>query len=130
MPNSEMESVSMEAVFKSSDDDKRLVYGVVLEPDSFDLHEDLLSFDTIEKAAHNYLITSRVVGDNHLTKAEAEVVESFLAPVDYTLGEELVRKGSWVMVVKVHDDDLWQGIKKGEYTGFSIGGVGRRVPYE
>lgn len=124
------EKVSFEAVFKSSDEEKRLVYGVVLAPDEFDLQEDILSFDTIEKAAHNFLVRSRILGEQHLTKAKAEVVESFLAPVDYPMGEELVKKGSWVVVTKVHDDELWGDIKKGVYTGFSIGGVGRRVPYE
>jgi len=33
-----------------------------------------------------------------------------------------------VMAVKVHDPGLWQAIKKGEITGFSIGGHGTRIP--
>lgn len=128
--NDDGSRVEMEAVFKSTNDEKRLVYGVVLEPDTFDLHEDLMSFDTIEMASHTYLEKSRLVGEQHETAAEAVVVESFLAPVDYMMGEQQVKKGSWVMVVKVYSDGLWADIKKGAYTGFSIGGVGRRVPYD
>lgn len=124
------DKAQMQSVFKALDDEKHLVYGVVLEPDSFDLHEDVVSFDTIEKTAHTYLVDARVIGEQHVFKAKAEVVESFLAPVDYMMGEQKVLKGSWVMVVKVHDDELWQAIKNGEYTGFSIGGVGQRIPYD
>jgi len=33
------------------------------------------------------------------------------------------------MAVKVHDPELWQAIKKGEITGFSIAGTGTRTPF-
>lgn len=57
-----------------------------------------------------------------------ELVESYIAPQDLDLdglltGQDIIRKGSWVMAVHVTDDDLWQQVKDGEITGFSIGGV-------
>jgi hypothetical protein len=113
-----------------ADDDLRIVYGVVLEPDSEDLQGDIIDSDTIEKAAHAYLRESRVVGDSHMVQAEAEVVESYIAPADLQMGEQTVRKGSWIMAVKVHDDELWAAVKKGEMTGFSIGGFGTRSAVE
>ena len=112
-------------IFKA-DDEKRIVYGIVLEPDSVDLQGDVLALDTIENAAHKYLIASRLVGDGHSQKAEAEVVESYLAPTDVELGGQVIRQGTWVMGVKVLDDSMWQAVKDGEYTGFSIGGRGER----
>lgn len=107
---------------------KRLVYGVVSEPETADLQDDVLSVDEIEKAAHEYLRAFRVVGDQHETLADAEVVESFIAPVDYAAedGTE-IKKGSWVIGVKVHSEALWADIQKGAYTGFSIGGQAERV---
>jgi hypothetical protein len=33
------------------------------------------------------------------------------------------------MGVKIFDKDLWQAIKKGEITGFSIAGRGTRTPF-
>lgn len=107
---------------------KRLVYGVVYEPDVVDLHGDYTTAEEIEKAAHTYLREYRLVGDQHVELADAEVVESFIAPVDYTAPDGTqVRKGSWVMGVKVHSDALWAEIEKGAYTGFSIGGQAERV---
>jgi uracil-DNA glycosylase len=109
-----------------SDDDRRMVYGVVLEPGTVDLQGDVLALDTIESAAHKYLIQHRTVGDSHSQLAGAEVVESYLAPADLELGGQIISQGSWVMGVHVTDDHLWLAVKAGEYTGFSIGGTGER----
>lgn len=115
------------SIFKA-DDDKKLVYGVVLEPGEIDAQGDMCDECSIEKAAHEYLMRSRVVGKQHETKAQAGVVESYIAPKDDP--EMNIKKGSWIMVVKVHDQKLWEAVKNGEFTGFSIGGKGIRTPVE
>lgn len=108
---------------------KQIVYGVVLEPDSVDLQDDIAPADEIEKAAHTYLREFRVVGEQHSVVADAEVVESFLAPVDYVADDGTqVKKGSWVMGVKINSPELWDDVEKGVYTGFSIGGQAQRIP--
>ena len=113
-----------------ADEEKRIVYGIVLEPHTVDLQGDVLGVDTIEEAAHKYLTASRTVGDGHSHKADAEVVESYLAPADYKLGGQDISKGTWVMGVRILDSALWQMVKNGEYTGFSIGGTGTRHAIE
>lgn len=109
-----------------SDDAKRVVYGIVLEPETEDTQGDIVSAEEIEKAAHHFLIASRTVGDRHRNPAKAAVVESYIAPADLEIGDQSVKKGTWVMAVKVPDDRLWQAIQTGDYTGFSIGGFGVR----
>ena len=108
------------------DEEKQLVYGVVLEPERVDAQADIISSEEIEKAAHFFLKNSRVIGKKHLTKAEASVVESYIAPANFELGGEQVYKGSWVLVTKIEDEQLWQEIKQGNYNSFSVGGYGRR----
>ncbi len=56
------------------------------------------------------------------------MVESFLAPVEFEEGGQTIRKGSWVLAVKVFDDELWESVKSGERTAFSIAGTAERVP--
>lgn len=112
-------------IFKM-DEERQIVYGVVLEPHTRDLQGDVLTIDTIEIAAHNYLATSRTVGDSHSGPAAAEVVESYLAPADYDLGGHRITKGTWVMGVHILDPELWESVKRGDFTGFSIGGSGER----
>ncbi len=109
-----------------ADEDQRIVYGVVLEPDTVDLQGDVLTIDTIEEAAHKYLVEHRTVGDNHSHAAAAEVVESYLAPADMELGGQKISRGSWIMGVHVTDDRLWDAVRSGDYAGFSIGGTGAR----
>jgi hypothetical protein len=31
------------------------------------------------------------------------------------------------MTVKIEDDEMWEAVKSGEYTGFSIGGSAQKV---
>jgi len=106
-----------------------LIYCVVLEPDSEDLQGDVLRFDTIQKAAHTFLSKYRVIGDSHVRVADAEVVESYVAPVDFVVQSEPIKKGSWVMTIKINDPELRSQVLEGEITGLSIGGVGERVGY-
>ena len=112
-------------IFKA-DEAKKIVYGVVLEPHTVDLQGDVLSIDEIEQAAYAYLVNSRVVGDSHSRLAEAEVVESYLAPTDIELGGQQISKGTWIMGVRILNEDMWAQVMRGEFTGFSIGGTGER----
>lgn len=104
------------------DEEKRLVYGVVYEPDSIDAQNEYTTAEEIENAAHVYLSKYRVLGEMHSKVAEAEVVESYIAPVDFKVGDELIKKGSWVLVTHILSDRLWEAIKEGKYTGYSMGG--------
>jgi uracil-DNA glycosylase family 4 len=113
-----------------ADVEKQLVYGIVLEPGSVDAQNDTISADEIERAAHVYLQDSRIVGESHKAKARANVVESYLAPVDFTLGGQNITKGTWVMAVKIKDEKTWNSIKEKKFNGFSIGGFSRRIPVD
>lgn len=109
-------------------DSQRLVYCVVLEPDTVDAQNDMVDAVEIEKAAHDYMLAHRTIGNMHANVAEAAPVESFIAPVDMTINGETIRKGSWVIGIKIFDDALWQAYLDGEYTGVSIGGSAERIP--
>jgi len=120
-------------IVKGTDVKKQILYCVVSEPNTEDLQGDVLDLDEIEKMAHNYLLDYRVVGDSHskkrngkVVKADAGIVESFIAPVDFQVGNETISKGSWVVAIKVNDPKLWAEVEKGDITGVSIGGTGER----
>lgn len=113
-------------------DEKQLVYCVVLEPDELDAQDDFMDADDIEDTAHNYLLDSRVVGSEHTEPIKAAPVESFIAPQDFSVdkgkyGPQMVKKGSWVIGLKVFDPKEWDKVKSGEYTGVSVGGAGLRT---
>lgn len=109
-----------------SNHEKKLIYGIVLEPDTVDAHGDIISKEEIEKSCHFYMLNSQTIGLQHEEVAPARVVESYIAPVEFQLGKGQVKKGSWVLAVKVLDDDKWKKVKQGKFTGFSIGAIGNR----
>ena len=113
------------------DEEKRIVSGIVYEPDVPDAHDEFMTAEEIEKSAHQFLKDYRNIDKQHdFVGGQADVVESWIAKEDGTLGDQDIRKGTWLMSVHVDDDDTWGEIKKGELTGFSMGGVGERVKHE
>lgn len=110
------------------DDGPLTVYGVVLQPGIPDSQGDVLSAGEIEKAAHEYLVTSRKQDLQHNeTAAAVDVVESYIAPADLIVAGRPVVKGAWVMASDIRDPAIKAGVRKGEITGYSIGGTAVRT---
>jgi len=126
--NADKYDLRIECPIAKLDEPLRVVTGIVLEPDEVDSQNDTISSEEIRRAAHNYLASynrETRLGLQHkvFDKIGLELVESWIAPVDLQLGGESVKAGSWVMSVHVLDDGLWEAVKAGKFTGFSIGGV-------
>lgn len=110
--------------------EERYVLGIVLEPETVDGQRDVYSADEVRKTAHKYLADYRVIGLQHegsITE-KVDILESYLAPVDFMIGNESVKKGSWLLGVRVNDDEIWNAVKRGDLTGYSIGGHANRNP--
>lgn len=113
------------------EDEKRIVTGIVYEPDVLDAHDEFMTAEEIEKSAHQFLKDYRNIDKQHdFVAGQADVVESWITKEAGKLGDQEIQKGTWLMSVHVPDDDTWGEIKKGELTGFSMGGVGERVEHE
>lgn len=100
------------------------VYGVVLHPDVVDSQGDIAPAEEIEKAAHRWLIESRMHDTQHDEGAMPDVVpiESYIAPHELNVAGRKVLKGSWVVGVAVYGEALKRDVVEGRITGFSIGG--------
>jgi len=136
--NTQAVSYKFDVDIHKADIDKGLIYGVVYEPFKKDSHGDHTSPEEIENAAHNFLPRSMMNIDHKNNSPEVEVVESFIAPCNFTYkangaggGEsmdgERVMKGAWVLVTKVLDDKLLESIRNGERTGYSLEGTAQKV---
>jgi 2'-5' RNA ligase len=110
-------------LWKAQETDEQIVYGVVLQPGVKDSQGDIVSAAEIEKAAHRWLEESRKHDVQHdETVAPIVPVESFIAPAELEVAGKPVLKGSWVMAARINDPAIWDRVKKGEITGYSIGG--------
>jgi len=110
--------------------DERYVLGIVLEPEVVDAQGDIYSAEEIRGAAHRFMEEFGGLGLMHRLRVngDVKVLESYLAPTDFAVGDLTVRKGTWMLAVRVLSDDLWARVQSGDLTGFSIGGSARRVP--
>lgn len=108
------------------DGDNHYVTGIVYEPMTEDSHGNYMEAGEIAKAAYYFAKNSGKVDIQHSFEPfdGATVVESWIAKADFSIGDELVKAGSWLMTVEVTDAEIWDKIEKGEISGFSMGGVG------
>ncbi len=125
-------AADFEAVFKAADlgaAEQRLVVGVVMEPVSTpDTQGDVIAADEIRRTAAKWKADFGTIGLQHQDDVtdKVQVVESWITPVDVVIGGQTAVAGSWLLALKVLDDDIWAAVKAGEITGFSIGGTASR----
>jgi hypothetical protein len=110
--------------------DERYILGIVLEPEVIDAQKDIYSDSEIRSSAHKFMQHFRTIGLMHkgAINDKVKILESYIAPTDFEVGDQPVKKGTWLMAVHVLDDELWKAAKAGELTGFSIGGSAVRTP--
>lgn len=114
-----MPELTAPIVYKN--DDKRIVFGPVLIPNEPDSDGDSVTEEHIEKVAHKFVEDYGNIDLQHSLNNVGKLVESYILPVDIdTGGNNIVPKGSWMMGVRVTDDDAWKAVKDGKLGGFSI----------
>jgi len=105
------------------DEAQRLVGAVVYEPDKVDADGDWASAEDIEKAAHRFMENYQAIGLMHRQSLrDVRLVESYILPCELSVEGEMVKKGSWIVVMKVYNDRVWSMIQDGTLTGVSMGG--------
>jgi len=110
-----------------ADAEEQTLTGVVLQPEVTDAQGDIMDAQVIRQAAHKFLAlfnSKTKLGLQHkvFKSGQFALSESYLAPANMTIGSQVIKEGSWIMVVKVLDSKLWKLAKDGKLTGFSIGG--------
>ena len=102
-------------------DEEHTILGEVLIPNYVDYQGDIVSEEEIRKAAHAFMLDCQQIGIQHIEENPAlQLVESYVAPVDMEIDGTLVTKGTWLIKTKVFDEAVWQQVKDGTFTGYSI----------
>lgn len=127
-----------EVKFQKIDDEKQLVLGPILIPNKRILRVDgegntyhvFLKESTIEQLAQKYLknkYTDAVTVEHEQRVDDVVLVESWI--VESTTKDKsalygfAVPKGTWMGVMKINSDEIWEDVKNGTYQGFSIEGL-------
>lgn len=120
-----------------TDDEQQIVCGwanvsKVDDEDYYDLDGDHFPIELMEEAAHNFMTNAcwpgRALGEQHIKNEDGEIavkgeiVESLI--VDDATAKALQigdpRRG-WFIKAKIWDPTMWNDVKTGRFTGFSIG---------
>lgn len=114
-------------------EDKHIIVGCALVPDKpiyrRDGNEEFyiqFSAETIEKLAHQYLANDRVSSfttDHEDVADDVYIIETWLKTSENDKSKDYgldVPIGSWMVMAKVENDEIWNRIKEGELQGFSI----------
>lgn len=122
----------MEKYFKADilkySEEERLVYGWAYVSTlngeiSLDHSGEYIRPDQLEKAATNFMIDVRVAKAMHTGQQVGEVVHSLplTKSIADALGIQSDREG-WIICMKIYDDAVWNLVKTGKLSAFSIGG--------
>lgn len=122
-----------------ADPTRQIAYSVVLEPctaeTTIDSQGDYYSAEDIELACHGFAAAvAKGAGGSGLMHLGDELigipVENFIAPVDFVLGDDIVKAGSWVVGMHYPDPAIWADVVKGKYGALSVQGRGVRIVEE
>jgi hypothetical protein len=121
-----------------TDDEKRMVVGPAMIPDLKIFRKDMLgnpyyvffSAETIKMIAEKYMRNKYIDNNdtNHDGKAAEDVyvVESWIVEdPQYDKSKNYgfsVPAGTWMVSMKVRNDEVWKKVKNGELRGFSVSG--------
>lgn len=120
----EQEEFADQNAILKADDEKRIVVSVAMVPELVDTHGDIADAEVIENAAHGFLIMCPQARVQHTPERfeGLHIVESYIVRNNTKINGVSVKKGTWVVAMKVESDFLWGLVKDGTFTGFSIGG--------
>ena len=123
--------------FKTLDEDKRIVVGLALVPNKkiYRRKKDyeyniVFSDETVRKASELYLKSlknNNTTLEHQSLTSGVSVIESWIVEDERMDKSNLyglnASKGSWVVTMKVDNDNVWDDIKKKRYLGLSIEGI-------
>lgn len=129
-------------MYQVTDEEKRLVRGVVMRADFPIYRRDenmgeyyiIYKADTIRQMAEKYLAESRQNDVNTMHQADSDVedvnmVQYFIKGDGISVsGFDDCADGSLIAEFHVVNDDVWTAIKDGTYKGFSLEGIFDLVP--
>lgn len=115
----------MVPVTKQDENEERFVFGEVLIPEEIDAHGDIYSIKEVRFAAHFFMEKFGNTGLMHeqFINEDAIIIETFVAPVNMTIEGRKIKKGTWLIGMRILSEALFEDIKAGRLTGFSIGGI-------
>lgn len=116
----------MHSLIKTNDSQKTVTFAVLV-PNEPDLVWDVIDAQEIIKTAHDFMLnlTSKTVNIDHqegTDQSEVQIVESFVTPIEMTVGGGVIPQGTRMVALKFLDDNMYQDVLDWKYVGVSMEG--------
>jgi hypothetical protein len=109
------------------DSKKQIVAAIVYSPGEIDSQGDTTTAEEIEEACHKFNLGHPRFRVNHGSKdIDVDLLESYTLPLTGKIGKERVVKGSWIILAKIKDKEVWEQIDSGDLTGISMRGFANK----
>jgi len=127
-----IEKADFEFKIMKVDQEKQMVGGIVYEPDDVDTQGEYTDAKEIESAQEAFMQkysedTRRIKVQHMGQNYHFPIIESFIPEKDTQKGTDKIPAGAWWIMVKVTAPFIWDEIKAGRLTGFSMGGRARNA---
>lgn len=115
---------------------ERLITSVVADPINIDSYGGSIREEVIERACYSFMENFRNYGVGHIRDEYGNVknendkinlVENWITRNDQEINGVFVPKGAWIQTWRINDNELWDQILRGDYTGFSFVAVTKVV---
>lgn len=94
-----------------------------------DTQGDRISIDELRKGMHGYMAGDRIIKAHHKGDGVGRMIEMVIVDDDFVkaLGVTSTKRGAWG-TAEITDEALRDQVRKGAFSGFSMGGGGKRTP--
>lgn len=109
---------------RKTDDEQRIVYGIVYSPDEEDTHGHYATAQDIQKASQQFMKSlnlHNIDRQHDLNPIDAYVAENWITKAgDPVFPDD--PEGSWAIGIKVNSDKEWEDVKSGTLAALSSRG--------
>lgn len=109
-------------------DEHGFVLAPALVPNEPDHQGDVIDAATIEAAAHEFMENSQRPGFMHrrmLGPDDVVLVESYVLRKAERIGQTDLPAGTWIVGLRIYNEQIREMVRSGKLTGVSIGGTGQ-----
>lgn len=121
------QNVNIFGVRKSINEELREITCVAMVANELDAHGELFTVEAVKGASEEFLVEyniSKSIGLDHSgERPDVDLVGNWYAEQAGEVDGFKYPAHSWIVKMKVHDDDVWESVKSGERTGVSIQGA-------
>jgi uncharacterized cupredoxin-like copper-binding protein len=118
-------------LIRKVDEDAKKIYSIVYAPGELDAHGEYADKSEVEKACYGFMRKSKnnSVDTQHdcVIDKDCFVAENWIVRKGDALFPDKKDLNAWAVCIKVDNDEIWQKIKKGEITGVSMWGTGKKI---